>query len=150
MNSKDDGKDSNNSEVYTPPIFSWDEIDRYKFDEDDLEGQIVSGTQMHLLRAVYEPGSVYPMHSHSHEQFSLLLSGQILLTVGDETREIGPGDCWYAASNVPHGGQIMGEQEAVFIDVYSPATRWIFDILNTAKKLPPVRSADQKAFKIDV
>ena len=53
----------------------------------------------------------------------------------------------YAASNVPHGGQIIGEQKAVFIDIYSPATRWIFDILDTAQKLPPVRSADQKLLK---
>ena len=119
----------------TRQIFSWDEIDRYGFDEDGSEAQIISGEHMHLIRAVYEPGSTYPMHSHPHEQFSLLLSGRILLTVGDETREIGPGDGWYAASNVPHGGQIIGDEKAVFVDVYSPATRWILDILDTAQKL---------------
>ena len=121
----------------TRQIFSWDEIDRYGFDEDGSEAQIISGEHMHLIRAVYEPWSTYPMHSHPHEQFSLLLSGRILLTVGDETREIGPGDGWYAASNVPHGGQIIGDQKAIFIDVYSPATRWVYDILDTAQKLPP-------------
>ena len=121
----------------TRQIFSWDEIDRYGFDEDGSEAQIISGEHMHLIRAVYEPGSTYPMHSHPHEQFSLLLSGRILLTVGDETREIGPGDGWYAASNVPHGGQIIGDQKAIFIDVYSPATRWVYDILDTAQKLSP-------------
>ena len=94
MNSQDDGKTSNSTEKFPPQIFSWDEIDRYRFDEDGSEGQIISGANMHLLRAVFEPGSIYPMHSHPHEQFSLLLSGQILLTVGDETREIGPGDGW--------------------------------------------------------
>jgi quercetin dioxygenase-like cupin family protein len=82
------------------------------------------------------------MHSHPHEQFSLLLTGRILLTVGDETREIGPGDGWYAAGNVPHGGQIIGDETAVFIDVYSPATHWILDILAGGKKLPPVGSVD--------
>ena len=121
----------------TRQIFSWDEIDRYGFDEDGSEAQIISGEHMHLIRAVYEPGSTYPIHSHPHEQFSLLLSGRILLTVGDETREIGPGDGWYAASNVPHGGQIIGDQKAIFIDVYSPATRWVYDILDTAQKLSP-------------
>ena len=121
----------------TRQIFSWDEIDRYGFDEDGSEAQIISGEHMHLIRAVYEPGSTYPMHSHPHEQFSLLLSGRILLTVGDETREIDPGDGWYAASNVPHGGQIIGDQKAIFIDVYSPATRWVYDILDTAQKLSP-------------
>ena len=146
MKCQDVGKNTNGTEIRSPQIFSWDEIDRYRFDEDDSEGQIISGAHMHLLRAVFEPGSTYPMHSHPHEQFSLLLSGQILLTVGNETREIGPGDGWYAASNVPHGGQIIGDQKVVFIDVYSPATRWIFDILDTAKKLPPIRSANQTLF----
>ena len=142
MNNPDDGKASNSTEKFLPQIFSWDEIDRYRFDEDGSEGQIISGAHMHLLRAVFEPGSIYQMHSHPHEQFSLLLSGQILLTVGDETREIGPGDGWYAAGNVPHGGQIIGDEKAVFIDVYSPATRWILDILDTGQRLPPVGSVD--------
>mgnify|MGYP002525332718 FL=1 len=92
MKYQDDGENTNSTEIGSPQIFSWDEIDRYRFDEDDSEGQIISGAHMHLLRAVFEPGSTYPMHSHPHEQFSLLLSGQILLTVGNETREIGPGD----------------------------------------------------------
>ena len=142
MKCQDVGKNTNGIEISSPQIFSWDEIDRYRFDEDDSEGQIISGAHMHLLRAVFEPGSIYPMHSHPHEQFSLLLSGQILLTVGDETREIGPGDGWYAAGNVPHGGQIIGDEKAVFIDVYSPATHWILDILATGQRLPPVGSVD--------
>ena len=36
------------------------------------------------------------------------------LTVGEESREIGPGDSWYAPAGVPHGGEILGEEEAVF------------------------------------
>ena len=137
MNNEISGRHPHSAEICTRQIFSWDEIDRYGFDEDGSEAQIISGEHMHLIRAVYEPGSTYPMHSHPHEQFSLLLSGRILLTVGDDTREIGPGDGWYAASNVPHGGQIIGDQKAIFIDVYSPATRWVYDILDTAQKLPP-------------
>ena len=142
MNNRNDRKNPNSTEIPPRQIFGWEDIDRYRFHEDGSEAQIISGEHMHFLRAVFEPGSIYPMHSHPHEQFSLLLSGQILLTVGDETREIGPGDGWYAAGNVPHGGQIIGDEKAVFIDVYSPATRWVFNILDTAQKLPPVRSVD--------
>ena len=79
-------------EVFSGQIFSWDEIDRIRFDEDQLETQLISGEHMNLVRAVYEPGATYPMHSHPHEQFSLLLAGRIRLTVGNETQEIGPGD----------------------------------------------------------
>ena len=77
------------------------------------------------------------MHSHPHEQFSLLLSGRMRLTVGEETREIGSGDGWYAPANVPHGGEVLGKEEAVFIDVYSPATQWIMEDLAAARVTPP-------------
>ncbi len=118
-------------------IFSWDQIERFEFEQEGNQTQIISGNNMHLLRAVFEPGAVYPMHSHPHEQFSVLLSGRILLTVGEEVREIGAGDGWYAGCHVPHGGKILGDEPAVFIDVYSPAMQWILDYLKTGKRLPP-------------
>ena len=35
-------------------------------------------------------------------------------------------------------GQIFNwDESAVFIDIYSPATRWILDVLATGRKLPP-------------
>ena len=124
------------AEVFAGQIFSWDDFDRIRFDEDHAEAQVITGEHMHLIRAVYEPGATYPMHSHPHEQFSLMLSGRMRVTVGDDTREIGPGDGWYAGADVPHGGEIIGDETVVFIDVYSPATRWILDIMATGRKLP--------------
>ena len=140
MNNEINRTNSYGAEIFAGQIFSWEDIDRYQFDEDGSECQIISGEHMHLIRAVYEPGSIYPMHSHPHEQFSLLLSGRIRLTVGEESREIGPGDGWYAPAGVPHGGEILGEEEAVFIDVYSPATRWILGEFATGRVTPAPRS----------
>ena len=101
-------------------IFSWDQIERFEFEQEGNQTQIISGNNMHLLRAVFEPGAVYPMHSHPHEQFSVLLSGQILLTVGEEVREIGAGDGWYAGCHVPHGGKILGDEPAVSLMCIRP------------------------------
>jgi len=116
------------AEITAPRIFSWDATDGVRWDDDGVDAKIVTGEHMHLIRAVYEPGATYELHSHPYEQFSLLLSGRLLLTVGDETREIGPGDGWYAPADVPHGGKVLGDEPAVFIDVYSPATTWILDV----------------------
>ena len=118
-------------------IFRWDELDTTRWDADQVEAQIVTGEHMHLIRAVYEPGATYEMHSHPHEQFSLLLSGHMLLTVGEETAEIGPGDGWYAPGGVPHGGEVLGNEPAVFIDVYSPATTWILDVFAAGRRISP-------------
>ena len=100
------------AEVTDRRIFRWDELDTTRWDADRVEAQIVTGEHMHLIRAVYEPGATYEMHSHPHEQFSLLLTGRMLLTVGEETREIGPGDGWYAPGGVPHGGKVLGDEPA--------------------------------------
>lgn len=89
----------------------------------------VVGTTQHLqlIWARYEPGSTYAPHSHAHDQFSVLLEGRMRLTVGDETREIGPGDVWHAPAHVVHGGELLGDGAVVFIDVYGPPSAGILD-----------------------
>lgn len=123
------------AEITQRRIFRWNELDTARWDAEQVDAQIVTGEHMHLIRAVYEPGATYELHSHPHEQFSLLLSGRLLLTVGDETREIGPGDGWYAPAGVAHGGEVLGDEQAVFIDVYSPATTWILDVFAAGRRV---------------
>ena len=88
---------------------------------------LATGEHMQLVWARYEPAATYSMHTHSHEQFSVLLQGRMRLTVGAEVREIGPGDMWHAPANVPHGGEIVGDEAVVFIDIYGPPSRTILD-----------------------
>jgi len=84
-----------------------------------------TGESCQLLWAKFEPGGIYELHSHPHEQMSVIVSGRMRLTVGDEVRDIGPGDMWYAPANVKHGGEILGDEPVVFIDVYAPPSRTI-------------------------
>ena len=86
---------------------------------------LVTGESCQLVWAKFEPGGTYQLHSHPHEQMSVMVSGRMRLTVGDEVRDIGPGDMWYAPANVQHGGEILGEEPVVFIDVYAPPAEWI-------------------------
>ena len=135
------GFNEHGAEITAPRIFVWDALDGVRWDDDGVDAKIVTGEHMHLIRAVYEPGATYVMHSHPYEQFSLLLSGRLLLTVGDETREIGPGDGWHAPAGVPHGGRVLGDEPAVFLDAYSPATTAILDIFATARPVPAGESS---------
>lgn len=128
--------------INSPAIFQWDEIERVKSMSGGQVGQLLSGEHMHLVRAVYPPGATYALHSHPHEQFSVLLSGRLRLTVGDETRDIAAGDGWYAAANVPHGGVVLGDESAVFVDVYAPATRWIVDLFAERTPLPSLKEVE--------
>ena len=91
-----------------------------------LHGAILAtGESCQLLWAKFEPGGTYELHSHPHEQMSVIVSGRMRLTVGEEVREIGPGDMWYAPANVKHGGEILGNEPVVFIDVYAPPSTTI-------------------------
>ena len=99
-----------------------------------LHGAILAtGESCQLLWAKFEPGGTYELHSHPHEQMSVIISGRMRLTVGEEVREIGPGDMWYAPANVQHGGEILGDEPVVFIDVYAPPSRTISEWIENNK-----------------
>ena len=81
---------------------------------------LATGTYQELNWVKFAPGSTYPMHSHPYEQTSIVVQGRMRLTVGDEVREVGPGDMWYAPADMIHGGDILGDEPVIFIDLYSP------------------------------
>ena len=101
-------------------IFNWASVEPWPSKHPGVAEKVVTGKNMQLIRAEFQPGATYRLHSHEREQFSFMLSGRMRLTVGDEVKEIGPGDMWYAPSNVVHGGEILGNEPVVFVDVYSP------------------------------
>ena len=71
-------------------IFNWADVDPWPFKYPWLVEKVVNGKNMQLIRAEFQPGATYRLHSHEREQFSFMLSGRMRLTVGDEVREIGP------------------------------------------------------------
>lgn len=64
-------------------------------------------------------GAVVPMHHHPHEQAGMVVSGRIRFTIGDETKECGPGEMYFIPSNVPHTASAVGGP-AVALDVFTP------------------------------
>jgi len=65
-----------------------------------------------------EQGADLPRHSHPHEQTGYLVSGQIELTIGDETYRVKPGDSWCIAGNVEHKAKAL--EDSVAIEVFCP------------------------------
>ncbi len=81
------------------------------------------GEHVELCWVRFDANAVYEMHSHSYEQISVVVQGRLLLTIGKETREVGPGDMWFVPAGVIHGGQVLGDEPLVFIDAYAPPSR---------------------------
>ncbi|MDQ3044830.1 MAG: cupin domain-containing protein [Chloroflexota bacterium] len=73
-----------------------------------------------MVRYVYQPGSVFPKHSHVQEQITVVLSGYIRFTVGDERIECGPGSCAVIPGGMPHGAEVIGDQVVETLNALSP------------------------------
>ena len=58
-------------------------------------------------------------HSHEHEQLGIVLRGSLLFRVGDEEKDLGPGETWEIPSNTPHRAQ-AGPHGASVLDVFAP------------------------------
>ena len=90
---------------------------------------LANGEHIQLIWVKFDSDGNYPIHSHPHEQISVMLQGRMRLTVGDEVEEIGPGDMWYAPANVLHGGELLDEDPVVFVDIYAPPSTSIIELL---------------------
>ena len=86
---------------------------------DGVHGRVVHGERITLGVIELDPDSVVPEHSHEHEQLGMCLHGSLHFRVGDESRELGPGETWSIPSKVPHEVHV-GPDGAVVIDVFAP------------------------------
>lgn len=84
-----------------------------------LAMQTVTGTNVMAIWVAFDPNFEVPSHHHPHEQMGLVLEGHLTITIGDETRVLGPGDAYAIPPNVPHGATTAGDGCAV-IDIFSP------------------------------
>jgi len=86
---------------------------------DGVHGRVVHGERITLSVIELDPESVVPEHSHEQEQLGIVLEGSLVFRVGDDSRELGPGETWSIRGNVPHEVHV-GPQGAVVLDVFAP------------------------------
>jgi quercetin dioxygenase-like cupin family protein len=86
---------------------------------DTVQARVLVGEQASLALVELGPGALVPGHQHVHEQLGLCLTGSITFTIGDETRELGPGGTWRIPSDTPHRA-VAGPYGAVVVDIFSP------------------------------
>jgi quercetin dioxygenase-like cupin family protein len=63
-------------------------------------------------------GAEVPAHTHPHEQVGHVVSGRMHFRIGDEVRELGPGDGYSVPGGVVHGA--AGITEVVAVDSFHP------------------------------
>lgn len=79
---------------------------------------------MSLLHERYAPGADTgaDMIRHEGEEGGVVVSGTIELTVGAETRQLGPGDAYYFTSAIPHRFRNIGVEACEIISASTPPT----------------------------
>jgi unsaturated pyranuronate lyase len=63
-------------------------------------------------------GAEVPAHSHPHEQVGHVVSGRMKFRIGDEIRELGPGDGYSVPGGVTHGAE--GITDCIAVDSFHP------------------------------
>ncbi len=71
----------------------------------------------------YPPGADTgrEMIAHQGEEAGVVLEGEIEITIGAETRLLGPGEAYYFDTNVPHRFRNPGSQPCRLVSCCTPA-----------------------------
>ena len=75
--------------------------------------------QLMLVRVTFTKGAVGALHSHPHRQVTYVESGVFDVTIGERTRTIRAGDCYFVPPEARHGAVAL--EAGVLIDVFAPA-----------------------------
>lgn len=102
---------------------------------DGVHGRAIHGDRITLGVIELDADGVVPEHSHPHEQLGMCLSGSLVFRVGDESRELGPGETWTIPGNVPHEVH-AGPHGAVVIDVFAPTRDDWLEVPTAERRAP--------------
>lgn len=81
--------------------------------------QVVSGAAAMTAWIAIEPNSRLAVHHHPNEQIGVVLDGAIEITIGDDTRRLGPGHAYTIPPDVPHGG-VTGAEGCLVLETFAP------------------------------
>lgn len=76
------------------------------------------GEQVMVVQFRIGAGAEVPPHSHPHEQVGHVVSGRMKFRIGDDERELGPGDGYSVPGGVLHGA--VGVTDVIAVDSFCP------------------------------
>jgi quercetin dioxygenase-like cupin family protein len=86
---------------------------------DGIERQMIWGDNLMVCRLTIAPGTVTAVHTHPHEQITLVERGQVRFFVEGKERISNAGDVLHFPSHCRHGATMLDE-EVVLIDIFTP------------------------------
>ena len=84
-----------------------------------IERQMVYGERVMVCKLRIAAHTVTPVHSHPHEQITLVEQGPVEFFIDGQSRIVNTGDVLHFPSNIRHGATML-DREVVLIDIFSP------------------------------
>jgi len=109
-------------------ITDWSRVKSEKV-ADGIKRQMVVGENVMVCRFTFDPFVVTDVHTHPHEQVTMVMAGKVKFTVDGSPVIASPGDVLHFPPNNSHGATMLDE-EVVLIDIFSPIRE---DFLNGHK-----------------
>jgi len=94
---------------------------------EGVERQMIWGDRVMVCRLRIAAHTITAVHSHPHEQITLVERGRARFTVAGQERVTRAGDVLHFPAHCEHGATMLGE-EVVLIDIFSPVRE---DFLST-------------------
>src|SRR6476646_7272097 len=69
-----------------------------------------------IAKYVYEPGTVFPDHTHGVDKIDAVVSGRFRLVVSGHMAVLGPGDWVAIPRGCVHNAAVMGDEPVVSLD----------------------------------
>ena len=76
------------------------------------------GDEVMVVQFRIQAGAEVPPHTHPHEQTGHVVTGRMRFRIGDEARELGPGEGYSVPGGVLHGA--VGITDTIAIDSFHP------------------------------
>ena len=97
---------------------TWNGVESFEF-VDGVRLHAIGGDQVLLCRVQYDAGKQVTRHAHEHsEQLMAVIDGSVTMTIGDETRELGPGDVVCVNRGIEH--ELYSENGVTFFEALAP------------------------------
>lgn len=91
-----------------------------------IAGRLGNSTTMTVGRCYIDPGKANPRHYHPNcDEVLHVLQGTIEHSDGDNLRKMGPGDTISIPAGVLHNARNVGDDQAIFVIVFSSADRQV-------------------------
>jgi len=107
---------------------------------EGIKRQMVVGQNVMVCRFTFDPFVVTDVHSHHHEQVTLVVKGKVRFTIDGQPVIAAPGDVLHFPPNNQHGATMLDE-EVVLIDIFSPIRE---DFLGVPVGVEPTVSSNGK------